>query len=69
MYQGELREKNEMGLKYSDGHLSGGVRAIGMALEEMKKDGLLNDVEKENWSARLLDEWEEFNRFGLQEEE
>lgn len=69
MYSGELKEKDKSNLKYSDGHLSGGVRAIGMALEEMKKDGLLNDVEKENWSARLLDEWEEFNRFGLQEEE
>lgn len=69
MLQGELKEKDKSNLKYSDGHLSGGVRAIGMVLEEMKKDGLLNDYEKENWSARLLDEWEEFNRFGLQEEE
>lgn len=69
MLQGELNEKNQAGLKYSDGHLDGGIRAIGMVLEEMKKDGLLNDYEKENWSARLLDEWESYNKFGLSEEE
>lgn len=69
MLQGELKEKDESNLKYSDGHLDGGVRAIGMVLEEMKKDGLLNAYEKENWSARLLDQWEEYNKFGLNEEE
>lgn len=69
MLQGELKEKDKSNLKYSDGHLDGGVRAIGMALEEMKKDGLLNAVEKENWSARLLNEWEAYNKFGLSEEE
>ena len=56
-------------MKYSDGHLDGGVRAIGMALSEMEKDGLLNAHERENWSARLLNEWEEYNKFGLSEEE
>lgn len=69
MLQGELKEKDKSNLIYSDGHLDGGVRAIGMALSEMEKDGLLNAHERENWSARLLNEWEEYNKFGLQEEE
>lgn len=69
MLQGELKEKDKSNLNYSDGHLDGGVRAIGMALSEMEKDGLLNACEKENWSARLLDQWEAYNKFGLNEEE
>lgn len=65
----ELKEKDQANLKYSDGHMDGGVRAIQMALHELKEDGLLNAYEKENWSARLLDEWEKLNAYGLGKEE
>ena len=40
-----------------------------MVLHELKEDGLLNAYEKENWSARLLDEWEKLNAYGLGKEE
>lgn len=65
----ELKEKDQVNLKYSDGHMDGGVRAIQMVLHELKEDGLLNAYEKENWSARLLDEWEKLNAYGLGKEE
>ena len=65
----ELKEKDQANLKYSDGHMDGGVRAIQMVLHELKEDGLLNAYEKENWSARLLDEWEKLNAYGLGKEE
>lgn len=61
----ELKEKDQANLKYSDGHMDGGVRAIQMVLHELKEDGLLNAYEKENWSARLLNEWEKINAYGL----
>ena len=65
----ELKEKDQANLKYSDGHMDRGVRAIQMVLHELKEDGLLNAYEKENWSARLLDEWEKLNAYGLGKEQ
>lgn len=69
MYSGELKEKDKSNLKYSDGHYSGGIRAIDMALNELQKDGTIDAAKKNRLRDILLDQWEEFNRFGLQEEE
>lgn len=67
MMYNELKEKNEMGLKYSEGHDSGGVRAIQMVLQRLKEDGILNPVEKENYETFFMNEWEKLNSYGLGE--
>lgn len=65
----ELKEKDEMGLKYSEGHDSGGVRAIQMVLQKLKEDGFLNPVEKENYQTYFMDEWEKVTAYGLGKKE
>lgn len=65
----ELKEKDETGLKYSEGHDSGGVRAIQMVLQRLKEDGFLNPVEKENYETYFMDEWEKVTAYGLGKKE
>ena len=61
----ELKEKDERGLKYSEGHDSGGVRAIQMVLYKLKEDGFLNPGEEENYKTFFMDEWEKLHAYGL----
>ena len=65
----ELKEKDQANLKYSDGHMDGGVRAIQMVLQKLKEDEFFNPVEKENYETFFMGEWEKLNAFGLGKEE
>lgn len=67
MMYNELKEKDERGFSFSEGHLSGGIRAIDIVLRKLKEEGMINPVEQDVYQTLFFHEWDKLNSYGLGE--